>query len=259
MRLAQRLSAGVLCLSLAAGAAGALTMYETGFESPTFSTGSINGQDGWTGSANIQSSVAYEGSQAVLIQGVQNARRMIDWTGNSDTVRIYDWYGRVDNEVTAGRTYQHYYGIYSNPSNYNYWTYLLFGNPGDDVSQRLYVIASYTPGGPSTGSVDTGITVTPDVWHHFRFEWNRVSMEIQWFYDGSRLLPGSTFYTIGRAENYNLGQWRSQDYGAPATAEFYTDKLFVVPEPSSALLMALGGAGVLGLIGLSGSRRVRRT
>ncbi len=41
--------------------------YETGFESPTFTAGSISGQDGWGGNeGDIQSVVVKSGDQALL-------------------------------------------------------------------------------------------------------------------------------------------------------------------------------------------------
>jgi hypothetical protein len=59
-------------LSLAVLPAFAGVLYSTGFESPTFTTGTINGQNGWvvfgtTAAAQVESGVAESGSQAVEV------------------------------------------------------------------------------------------------------------------------------------------------------------------------------------------------
>lgn len=62
-----------VCLALTTGAVYASTVYSTGFESPTFATGDLAGQDGWAvfGSAvvTVETFNVYAGSQAVFVDG----------------------------------------------------------------------------------------------------------------------------------------------------------------------------------------------
>jgi hypothetical protein len=63
-----------VCLALMAASAHAGVIYATGFESPTFSLGQVNGQDGWAafgspGAGTVQNTVAASGTQALRVDG----------------------------------------------------------------------------------------------------------------------------------------------------------------------------------------------
>lgn len=89
---AHRLALTVLLLGLGR-AASAQTLYETGFESPTFTAGTFAGQKGWerdgSGSqtaATIQSGVVRSGTQALQINAALDSESVYYWPAlNYDT------------------------------------------------------------------------------------------------------------------------------------------------------------------------------
>src|SRR5271155_2545438 len=60
-------------VAMAAPAWADTVLYSTSFESPTFTTGALAGQDGWSGfgpsGASVESFFADSGSQAVVLDG----------------------------------------------------------------------------------------------------------------------------------------------------------------------------------------------
>jgi len=60
--------------------------YSTGFETPTFSTGSLDTQDGWAvneGTATIQTDKKYEGAQAVKLDTNSTINKTFDGSGHT--------------------------------------------------------------------------------------------------------------------------------------------------------------------------------
>jgi hypothetical protein len=60
--------------------------YQTGFEPPTFTAGSLDAQDGWSvteGTATVQTTKKYEGTQAVEMAAESTAQRALDGSGIS--------------------------------------------------------------------------------------------------------------------------------------------------------------------------------
>lgn len=77
----------------------ATTIYQTDFESPTFSPGSVDGQDGWTtipgiAPGTIQNSIVSSGSQALQVDGGQTANVPLGiFNVGTSTLRIeFDFY-----------------------------------------------------------------------------------------------------------------------------------------------------------------------
>jgi len=101
-------AAGILAGALVSGAAAQSVVYEADFESPTFSTGDLNGQDGWSvnsGTAEVADSplTAPDGSQYVD-QGVgSDISRAISDTSDRILFRAY-YYGTGSDVLQAPGT-----------------------------------------------------------------------------------------------------------------------------------------------------------
>jgi T5SS/PEP-CTERM-associated repeat protein len=70
----------------------ASTAYATGFESPPFSVGNLNGQDGWSGDGTIQSAVVQAGTQALRLNAAgptfRNASRSFNFPIAGQVIRF---------------------------------------------------------------------------------------------------------------------------------------------------------------------------
>jgi hypothetical protein len=91
MKLMLRLLSLALLVVLAKTAQASIILYETGFESPTFATGPITGQDGWSAGGTIQTSVVSSGNQALRVANEVSITPVASYAINVDTVLRFEF------------------------------------------------------------------------------------------------------------------------------------------------------------------------
>lgn len=241
--------AAAACLQVASYADTVL--YQTGFEAPSFSTGSLAGQANWGGATApqygvVQSAFARTGSQALRIDAIAGSGQFLnglnlnyDATGNPDKVVRFS----VDAYITSGALA--YFDIFA-----------IVGNAGF-LGQLLTI-----PTNTVTLSGSPAQPFTLNQWHNFVLEMDfETRIQTAWL-DGAQLAT----HAFESDASTGIGQLLIGRQSGNGTGSMYLDNLSVtaraatpdvsdVPEPGALALVALG----LGLIGISGRRRRPQT
>jgi PEP-CTERM motif-containing protein len=234
-----------MALVLAASSAQAATLYTTGFEAPTFTTGPIAGQDGWTqfgtpaAAAQVESAFAKTGSQAVEVIPALATTPVTGQTGPVKTVG------------TAATIVQQSADIFlASSSSQSEWQFATLGPGlvkfagGFDVfaDNSIHLItAGFTPAG----------TWARDVWDHVDLTLNYSTQKFDLAINGVTVASGVKFCgDNGPCAGANVAAYSDgffDAFGGPNKNDIgYLDNYSVstVPEPSTWAMMILGFAGV---------------
>ena len=245
MRKHGRVRVAVLVLAALAllfggrGVARAGVIYQTGFEPPTYSLGTLNGKDGWSTSSNadVQNSTVLSGTQAAgfnatTVSGQDLAAHAISYSSlnNPDSlVRIQEAFF-----LSAAGT----------PSNWD--VIAAFGNNNVFLGQVL-VLTNNTA---TLGLASTGVgsvPVTRGQWNSFELDLNFQTQIQSAFVNGVFIGQGSF---ANPATSLNVFEFGVNS--AHGTDQAFLDNLSItsssptVPEPSSLALLSLGGLGLAG-------------
>jgi hypothetical protein len=195
--------------------AGAGVVYQTGFESPTFSPSTINGQDGWfiNGAPSqtvTETAVVKSGLQAVGItpagatSGVVGAVRSTSYDAANQILTF-----GIDALLSGAGTPSFWTAIdtqYPNGS--------LYDNIDINIDQsgqnEIHVFIAGT-------DYPTGVFVTRGVWNHYELDVNFINNTVSAFYNGSPLVQNVPFTppstTLGVCAFYAQGEVTGTDTG----------------------------------------------
>ncbi len=225
----------VLCcagLLLTCGSAGAAVIYQTGFESPTFSAGVIGGQDGWLdkdmGNAVVQAPVAASGTQALLLRNTS-----------------FDYADKPFSATGAGMVFTFAVDYLHSGANTSS-TQSAMGAYGDD--ERFIANIGYRNGELIAGNRNSSgptVAAANDVWHHLVLTLDFNTLMMSGTANGQSLgslpmilpNPGPVAWT----ELTLLG---IQTTGGTETLHYYDNVVISsVPEPQAAALLGIAALG----------------
>ncbi len=207
-------------------------LLDTGFEPPTYSLGSLVGQDGWfnTSVGVVQQTTKFAGLQAVRhdatgLTGQNSARHLFTYSsvGNPEPVVRFSMQAMIANNATQSR-----------------WTIMSVFSPGFNQSQILVFANGTVELRAGTSSTTVLIPIAYDVWNRFELEIDLNSQLAAGSYNGLSL-GQKPLLTSGVTTINQVG------FGVnslPGTDTGYFDNLRIVsvPEPSSVLLVIFGTA-----------------
>jgi hypothetical protein len=228
-------------LAVRANSVRASTIYQTGFESPTYSVGALNGQDGWgaPSQVTVQNTTVFAGAQAATFnatgvtgQSIAGHALSYDSVGNPEA--------RVD---VTGEFFLSPTGTGTN------WDVVgLLGNAGF-IGQLLVIGSSNVTLGLANTAVGN-VAVSKGVWNQF-------DMVLDYSTDTQSAYVNGTFVGQGAfaTASTTLGSYGFGVNSAPGTDTFSLDNLDITaapaPLPSSAVmgLALLGGLAVVPVLG----------
>jgi len=263
--------------------------YTTGFESPSFTTGTINGQGGWTvygSTSTVTTAAAHSGSQSLLfvpVAGdgnvVKNSTPLFDASGETPSIYVPApasnymatdfWFRTV---ATTSDTGLYVSTSMGNPASVrNTWLGILDGTQtAGGIAGDLYVEA-YAVGASGNFIPSLSPALAWGDWYHAIISEQYVNganndLVTYSVYDATNALIWST--TIGSWENYYATCGTCEQAPGPVISDrtgfggsaggqgiyiddFSMTNVAAVPEPGT---LALFGAG-LGLLGFARRRR----
>jgi hypothetical protein len=211
----------------------AAAIYETSFEQPTFTSGNVAGQDGWSvlgsGTATVENSFAKTGSQAIAIQGNapnQSGPYHIDFTNSSEV------------DLSADLA------IFAS-SDESEWQFAALGPGTNQFIGGIDIlgdsIVALTSGLPTIGTFPRATVLTASAWHNINLNFNFTTQTYTISLDGTLLdsnVPfcGDDVVCAGApVSSYAVGILDSLGGGNDVA---YLDNYAVVtPEPSSNFLV----------------------
>jgi hypothetical protein len=239
------LAAGLLVV---AGAARADTLYQTGFESPTFAAGAINGQDGWSGNGMIQAGTVKSGSQALFTDGtISNPLVPGFGFGSGDHAAGYSTAGRIFtfsvDFLSSGSAVQSGLSIYGNAGFLGQ-----SGQYGGALGNGTTFLGNFNSG-------NLGADQDLGVWHHLILSINFINGIMSSTIDGQTvpsvpIVNASSQTSITDVQLFSFGQLGFPQ--SPGGAYFDNLNITVTPLPSAAI------AGMGGLAGVAGIGLIRR-
>jgi hypothetical protein len=216
-------------------------IYQTGFEPPTFSPGTINGQDSWftvgaASSSVIETTVVKTGAQGVGITPL-GATSFLVGAGRGAS------YNAADQTLTFGID-----ADFSATGTPSFWTVFdtqynssppnIDLNVDQNGQIHIFVMGTDHP---------TGVSITRGVWNRYELDVNFFDDTVSAFYDGAPVLQGASFSSTGTT--LGLLAFFAQR-GNPGTDSGYFDNLSVtaaaIPEPD--MFFSVIGAGVFLLL-----------
>jgi len=218
------------------------TVYQTGFEAPTITTGLLSGQDNWSGSGSgattvVETSVVHSGSQAVIVtpQG-----------GNNFGVQHADAASLSSSSILSVSDYVNF----SATGTPTYWTpvgtfYSAGGNILLNVDTSGQIILSIN--GINTA---TGVHVSTGTWNQLGMVINYATGTVTAYDNG--IASGSAAFNDSTDLNLTTFQFYSQPNGAVTPQVAYFDDVSITtstatPEPAS-VFSAVAGLVALGLL-----------
>jgi hypothetical protein len=235
---AMRLPNSGVVLGLAAallagsGAARAGILYQTGFEAPTYTTGELLGQDGWStavpGTAQVQTTTVLSGTQALEVDltSATFPAHPLNYDSSADPGAVVRLQVSL---MLQGTLADQVEGI------------AVYGDEG--FIAQLYVAgSSFTLGGASSHSGDT--PAAAGVWYSLEMDLDFQNQTATAYVDGQLLATVDMATPTTSLEFFEFG-----GFGRPSASEtaFYDDfSATVAPEPSSLALIAVGGVSLTG-------------
>jgi hypothetical protein len=242
----------LILLSLSGVSAYGGVLYSTGFETPTFATGAIAGQDGWSKFGPsfpvVENFFAKTGSQAVFVDGA-TASQSGPFHNDSSTGPLVDLSADIAIFSSTTQTVWQFAGTGTNLNQFLGGINIL---PNDSIQVE-------TPGFPILGVLFPRATAFDSTaWHHIDLLFNLTTQTYNISLDGSTIDSNVPFCgsnagcTGATVAAYGAGFFDSFGGVAGANDSGYMDNYAVanvtssaVPEPASLLLIASGLAFVV--------------
>jgi uncharacterized protein (TIGR03437 family) len=209
-----------------------LTIYQTGFEPPTFNQGAINGQDSWfingsPGQTLIETTAVETGTQAVQItpagavSGVVGPQRGASYNAANQILTFgIDAYLSDSGTTSFWTVMDTEYN--SPPSNIDF---------NIDQSGQIHIFVA-------TLDHPTGVTITRGVWNQYELEVNFLSHTVSAFYNGVPVIQGLSFSSaITTLESYAFYAQGTN----PGMDSGIFDNLSVTATPSQGLVTSQTG------------------
>lgn len=209
-----------------------LTIYQTGFEPPTFNRGTINGQDNWfingsPGQTLIETTAVETGVQAVeitpagAVSGVVGPQRSASYNAANQILTFgIDAYLANSGTTSFWTVMDTEYN--SPPSNIDF---------NIDQSGQIHIFVA-------TLDHPTGVTITRGVWNQYELEVNFLSNTVSAFLNGVPVIQGLSFpsavTTLESYAFYAQGENPGMDSGI-------FDNLSVTATPSQGLVTSQTG------------------
>jgi hypothetical protein len=235
--------------------------FTTGFESPTYVSGALEGQDSWTSGAaglvQTESEIAtlltnaglnaadgvHGGSQALIVSGTGGSSASVRPITGLETANraILDMWARPLTPGAEGSEIGSNVGnmfvMMEDPSGPSGRAAgFRFGGSLDDNSQLATTsIDVYTEG---TGWMPTGVEWQADTWYNVRLDADYIAKTYDVIIDSTEVQSDVPFFN---PDATNLSQIRI--FRGSGQAGMIADDLFVVPEPS-AVALAVTAAGL---------------
>lgn len=212
-------------ISVLATESNAALIYSTGFEPPTYTTGSLSGQDGWTGFASVQSTSAASGNQALQIH----------YTGSTFAPATHllatPTAGQI---ITIEADLRIHYPMQAQGDGVAVLT--VVGDSGT-IGRFGYILGHYRFGN-MTFNVYGDPLAPNDTWHHFVFEMNFPMQTISATFNGTSL---GTLPIINAVAPTTLSSIRISANQASFPLDAYFDNITItsIPEPGSLALLGL--------------------
>jgi len=225
---------------LFAAAAAGQSLYQTGFEAPTFSVGPINGQDSWNGSPTVvvENTLTNGGAQAVSITPAGLASLLASRSMSSYSVATNGNLVNIKIDMFVSAT-----GSASN------WSPIVaYGSQG--LLAQVIVIFGSTArlslGGPMVGSV----AVNRGVWNTFEMDLDMTAQTVTASVNGTPIGTGTVANSPGNI--FNMVEFGLNSLPGSDTGTF--DNLIITtpnaPPPPGSSVPALNGLGLAGLASL---------
>jgi len=208
-------------------------VYASGFEQPTFVTGPINGQDGWSGSGDIQSAVVQSGNQALAVDA-----RVDIFNGATQTVS----YPAVGNTIVAEVDFRQ--SGSENPQS----GLALFGNTG--FLAQLDGVGGFFALGNSDSAAFGG-SIAQDTWYHLAIVLDFQTDIMTGYVDGTSFatLPINIPTLPSAITSVQLFSYQGDQ-------TVFFDNVSVTAAAPLPVTWA-GGLALLGLVGIGRGRKVR--
>jgi hypothetical protein len=232
-------------LALAATPLHAGVIYATGFESPAFSVGTIQGQDGWStfnspAASTVQNTVAAAGTQAVRVDGSVGGQHGAYYSTGTAAASLL---------LSADL-------LLSSASSQSAWQFAAIGPGLVGFAGGFNIINGTTIQAITAGFPVIG-TLARDVWNHLDIYLDFDLQQTTIVLNGSTLASGLAFCgdngPCAGASVAALGTILFDSFGSGQDAGYMDNlSLSTVPEPGT---LALVGAAVLGA--MQSRRRLR--
>jgi hypothetical protein len=223
-------------------ALNAETLFSTGFEPPSYTLGTLNGQNGWTNSSTpvVENTVAFAGSQAVAfdstgVTGQNLALHPLTYNSATDPNQIVVFDAEFMQSPTG-----------NNP------TWDVFGvDGGAGFVAQLTVQNGKAQLGPDGQGIIGGVPVTAGVWDDYQLVLNFATGTASAYVDSTFIGSGAFDNPTTTLTAFNFGV-NSLLNGADTATGYYDDiSVTATPEPGSV------GFVVAGLALLAFSRAAR--
>ncbi len=224
-------------VAIAAGApVHAATLYSTGFEPPDYTTGQLDGQNGWFNDPNafVQTSTVESGTQAVSVIANTTGQHLV-----GQAVR-YDSAGNSDQILTISTGFQLTLGTDV------FWEALYASGVGGFISQVLVNGSTGQVCGPDPCD---GPILTPGTWYDLSMQLDYSTDTVTDFVNGVEFNSGSfdSPVTTLNAVAFGMNSAATAD-GSTASWDNISVVSPSVPEPATWTIM-LSGLAFLGVTG----------
>jgi hypothetical protein len=218
-------------------------LYSTGFEPPTYTTGALAGQDGWTGTlGTVETATVFGATQAVGY----------DATGAPFLSQLFNSHAVPGGQGSLVEVTDEFL-VSAADRNVNWENLTLFGN-ASFVAE--FVIIDGIVGLVSLGNLLGTMPVTVGAWHDYELDVNFATDMVAGYVDGNLIGAGSFGAANTALTVVDLG---INNTNGLSTSQAFVDNLSItavtaVPEPSAVVLWAVG----LSVLCLSARIRVIR-
>jgi hypothetical protein len=231
----------ISAIALIAGSLRGATLFDSvGFESPTYTLGSLDSQNGWiadgTGQATVQNSVVENGSQAVRLSGATTTWHFPDLSytpASGEIVRVTSGI-RFGSSTNGVKNFGYFLDAYN-------FSTARIGRVGLGISGGSPAIFATTIGGSGAGTYVLATGLSYDTFYDFQMDLKFATQKFD-LYVNNVLIGADLPFLTASVNVADVDLQMSSTAGATDVGCFDNYKvLTIVPEPGVFSLAALGG------------------